>query len=137
MKAALSVEMPIKGFYQKLIAFADEIGSTECSALLKSEDYDSIGGYMIGLLDHFPDRGEQVADAAGNSLRAVKVDGNRIEKVRLVLAGSAGNAGSTGSAGSTGGAKDAAGIFGYASGNSVKNANSAGDAQRPESGALE
>ncbi len=104
---------------------------------LKSEDYDSIGGYMIGLLDHFPDRGEQVADAAGNSLRAVKVDGNRIEKVRLVLAGSAGNAGSTGSAGSTGGAKDAAGIFGYASGNSVKNANSAGDAQRPESGALE
>ena len=40
LKAALSVEMPIKGFYQKLIEFADEIGSTECSALLKSEDYE-------------------------------------------------------------------------------------------------
>jgi CBS domain containing-hemolysin-like protein len=61
----------------------DKIGTD-----LTSEDYDSIGGYMIGLLDHFPDRGEQVSDNAGNSLRAVKVDGNRIEKVRLILAGS-------------------------------------------------
>ena len=41
LKAALSVEMPIKGFYKKLISFADEIGSTECSALLKSEDYEN------------------------------------------------------------------------------------------------
>ena len=41
LKAALSVEMPIKGFYKKLIAFADEIGSTECSVLLKSVDYEN------------------------------------------------------------------------------------------------
>lgn len=41
LKAALSVEMPIKGFYKKLIAFAYEIGSTECSALLKSVDYEN------------------------------------------------------------------------------------------------
>ncbi len=41
LKAALSVEMPIKGFYQKLISFADEIGSTECSKLLKSIDYEN------------------------------------------------------------------------------------------------
>lgn len=41
LKAALSVEMPIKGFYKKLIAFADEIGSTECSSLLKSVDYEN------------------------------------------------------------------------------------------------
>ena len=40
LKAALAVEMPIKGFYQKLIAFADEIGSTSCAVLLKSEDYE-------------------------------------------------------------------------------------------------
>ena len=53
---------------------------------LTSEDYDSIGGYMIGLLDHFPEHGEQVTDREGNSLRAVKVDGNRIEKIRLILA---------------------------------------------------
>ena len=41
LKAALSVGMPVKGFYKKLIAFADEIGSTECSALLKSMDYEN------------------------------------------------------------------------------------------------
>ena len=40
LKAALAVEMPIKGFYQKLIAFADEIGSTSCAVLLKSADYE-------------------------------------------------------------------------------------------------
>ena len=41
LKAALSVEMPIKSFYQKLIQFADEIGSTECGELLKSTDYEN------------------------------------------------------------------------------------------------
>ena len=41
LKAALSTQMPIKSFYQKLITFADEIGSKECSALLKSEDYEN------------------------------------------------------------------------------------------------
>ena len=41
LKAALSVEMPIRSFYDKLIAFADEIGSTECAKLLKSVDYRS------------------------------------------------------------------------------------------------
>ncbi len=34
LKAALSVEMPIKGFYDKLIAFAEEIGSENCAAVL-------------------------------------------------------------------------------------------------------
>lgn len=42
LKAALTVEMPIKGFYRKLIAFADEIGSTECSKLLKDIDYENL-----------------------------------------------------------------------------------------------
>ncbi|MBO4787814.1 MAG: leucine-rich repeat domain-containing protein [Lachnospiraceae bacterium] len=41
LKAALSTEMPIKGFYKKLIVFADEIGSKECSTLLKSIDYEN------------------------------------------------------------------------------------------------
>ena len=41
LRAALSTQMPIKGFYQKLIAFADEIGSTECSALLRNEDFEN------------------------------------------------------------------------------------------------
>lgn len=42
LQAALSSEMPIKGFYNELISFADEIGSTECSKLLKSIDYENI-----------------------------------------------------------------------------------------------
>ena len=42
LKAALSVEMPIKGFYQKLIAFSDEIGSVECSKMLKGIDYENM-----------------------------------------------------------------------------------------------
>ena len=42
LRAALSVEMPIKGFYGKLIAFADEIGSTECSSILKNTKYEDL-----------------------------------------------------------------------------------------------
>ena len=57
---------------------------------LESEDYDSIGGYLIGLLDHIPDRGEAATDSAGNRIRAIEVDGNRIVRVRLTLAGSDG-----------------------------------------------
>ena len=53
---------------------------------LKSEDYDSIGGYLISLLDHIPEKGEAASDEAGNFIRAIAVDGNRIERVRLTLA---------------------------------------------------
>ena len=47
---------------------------------LKSEDYDSVGGYIIGLLDHLPQAGEEVT--SGN-LRFVvdTVERNRIDKV--------------------------------------------------------
>ena len=51
-----------------------------------SEEYDSIGGYMIWHLDHFPEQGEEVTDEEGNRLIAEEVDGNHIEKVRLLLA---------------------------------------------------
>ncbi|MDD4524449.1 MAG: hemolysin family protein [Lachnospiraceae bacterium] len=53
----------------------------------ESEDYDSIGGYLIGLLDHIPERGETAKDRFGNQIRAIEVDGNRIVKVRLGVAG--------------------------------------------------
>ncbi len=51
---------------------------------LKSDDYDSIGGLVIGLLDHLPDSGEEVCH--GN-LRLIveKVEKNRIEKIHLYL----------------------------------------------------
>ena len=47
---------------------------------LESEDYDSIGGFIIGLLDHLPEEGEEVTH---KTLRFVvdKVDRNRIDKI--------------------------------------------------------
>ena len=51
---------------------------------LESEDYDSIGGFMIGMLDHLPEQGEEVTF---QDLRLVadQVDGNRIDKVHIYL----------------------------------------------------
>ena len=51
---------------------------------LESEDYDSIGGFMIGMLDHLPEQGEEVIF---QNLRLVadQVDGNRIDKVHIYL----------------------------------------------------
>ena len=52
---------------------------------LESEDYDSIGGYLVGLLDHFPEQGESVTSEDGYHFKAEKVDRNRIELVRVIL----------------------------------------------------
>ena len=51
---------------------------------LESEDYDSIGGFMIGMLEHLPEQGEEVTF---QNLRLVadQVDGNRIDKVHIYL----------------------------------------------------
>ena len=51
----------------------------------ESEDYDSIGGIMIELLDRFPTEGEEVITEDGISLTATKVDNNRIETVVILL----------------------------------------------------
>ena len=51
----------------------------------ESEDYDSIGGIMIELLDRFPTEGEEVITENGISLTATKVDNNRIETVVILL----------------------------------------------------
>lgn len=52
---------------------------------LESEDYDSIGGFIIGKLDRLPEEGEEVCL---NGLRLVveKLDKNRIDKVHLYVA---------------------------------------------------
>lgn len=50
-----------------------------------SEDYDSIGGIMIELLDRFPTEGESVVTTDGITLTAKKVDNNRIETVIILL----------------------------------------------------
>ena len=51
---------------------------------LESEDYDSVGGLVIGLLDHLPDEGEEVSDG---EIRLIveSVDKNRIDRVRIIL----------------------------------------------------
>ncbi|MBQ2250715.1 MAG: hemolysin, partial [Lachnospiraceae bacterium] len=61
----------------KLDDLNDQIGLN-----LESEDYDSIGGFVIGLLDHLPEEGEEVVY---ENLRLVveKVERNRIETIHI------------------------------------------------------
>lgn len=72
-------EYLVEGSY-KLDDLNDRIGTH-----LESEDYDSIGGYMIGLLDHFPDPGESCTGQGNVRLVAEKVESNHIEYVRIYL----------------------------------------------------
>lgn len=77
-------EYLVAGSY-RLDDLNDEIGSD-----LQSEDYDSIGGYLVGLLDHFPEQGESVTSEDGYHFKAEKVDRNRIELVQRHPAGAEG-----------------------------------------------
>lgn len=52
---------------------------------LTSEDYDSVGGYLIGLLDHLPEAGESFETEDGLYLRVEDMEKNRINKVFLRL----------------------------------------------------
>ncbi|MCI6886493.1 MAG: hemolysin family protein [Lachnospiraceae bacterium] len=51
---------------------------------LESDDYDSIGGLVIGLLDHLPEQGEEVQY---HNLRLIveHVEKNRIDKIHLFI----------------------------------------------------
>lgn len=51
---------------------------------LESEDYDSIGGLIIGLLDRLPESGEEVT-CDGIRLVVEQLDKNRIDKVHMYL----------------------------------------------------
>lgn len=68
------------GGSMKLSDINDALNTT-----FESEDYDSIGGIMIELLDRFPAEGEEVITEDGISLTATKVDNNRIETVVILL----------------------------------------------------
>lgn len=78
---------------KKLDDFKYEVGGSmklsdindALNATFESEDYDSIGGIMIELLDRFPTEGEEVVTEDGVSITATKVDNNRIETVVIVL----------------------------------------------------
>ena len=52
---------------------------------LISEDYDSLGGYVIELLDHLPVKGEEVTASSGIRLIVDEIEKNRIEKVHIYL----------------------------------------------------
>ncbi|XCP84927.1 hemolysin family protein [Roseburia hominis] len=52
---------------------------------LESEDYDSIGGFIIGLLDRLPSAGDEVTTEDGIRIVVEKLDKNRIEQVHLYL----------------------------------------------------
>jgi CBS domain containing-hemolysin-like protein len=52
---------------------------------LVSEDYESIGGFIIGLLDTLPSEGESFQLENGIYLRVEKMDKNRIEYIYIRL----------------------------------------------------
>jgi len=51
---------------------------------LESDDYDSIAGHIIYLLDHLPEEGETVTDDHV-TFTVISVDKNRIDKVHILL----------------------------------------------------
>lgn len=57
----------------------------ELDLKFESEDYDSIGGYVIGLLDHFPKEGESIRTEDGVEMIVESMDKNRVEKIRMIL----------------------------------------------------
>ena len=56
----------------------NEILGTE----LESEDYDSIGGYLTGLFEHLPNKGEAVIEG-GLKFVVEAANDTRVEKVRI------------------------------------------------------
>ena len=52
---------------------------------LVSEDYDSIGGYLIGLLDHLPTVGESITTEENIYFRVEDMEKNRIHKIFIRL----------------------------------------------------
>ena len=51
---------------------------------IESEDYDSIAGHIINLLDHFPKTGERVSDNFAEYI-VLAAEKNRIDKVKVHL----------------------------------------------------
>jgi len=79
--------------FKKIGAYEYEVGGSlkldDINDVLEtkfdSEDYDSICGIMIELLDRFPSEGESVVTQDNIKLTAKKVDNNRIETVTILL----------------------------------------------------
>ena len=52
---------------------------------LESEDYDSLGGYIIEQLDRLPDEKDEIVVENGIRIVVDSLDKNRIEKVHIYL----------------------------------------------------
>ena len=50
-----------------------------------SEDYDTIGGYLIGLFGHLPEKNEIIITDEDILLQVTQMDKNRIEKIYMKL----------------------------------------------------
>ncbi len=59
--------------------------SNELGVTFKSDDYDTIGGYCLELLDHLPEKNEIVFTEDGILLKIEEVDKNRIERILIKL----------------------------------------------------
>lgn len=59
--------------------------SDELGVEFTSDDYDTIGGYCLELLDHLPEKNEIVYSKEGILLRIEEVDKNRIERIYIQL----------------------------------------------------
>lgn len=52
---------------------------------LESEDYDSVGGFIIEQLDRLPEAGDEITTEEGIRMVVEKLDKNRVEKVHIYL----------------------------------------------------
>lgn len=59
--------------------------SDELGVEFESDDYDTIGGYCLELLDHLPEKNEIVFTEDGILLKIEEVDKNRIERISIKL----------------------------------------------------
>ncbi len=50
---------------------------------ISSEDYDSMGGYVFGLLDTLPSEGDEITDEHGILYKVLNMDKNRISRVLI------------------------------------------------------
>jgi len=75
---------PGKEYVAAGYARLDDINE-ELHLSLESEEYDSIGGYIIEQLDSLPTQGQVVVLEDGTRLVVEELSGNRIQTVRVRL----------------------------------------------------
>ncbi len=81
--------IPLKGGKEYLVEGSTNLDDVndEIGLNLESEEYDSIGGYMIEKLDRLPKSGEAIVLENGTKIISALVSRNRIEKVHIILPG--------------------------------------------------